>query len=87
MKRIENQDVAVKKPFGLVPKPDTIPLDGLSKQPDMEELLKFKKPFWQKEVKEMKHYFEEQCPEDTPQEIWDQIKQLESRIESATDEQ
>ncbi|CAG0879043.1 unnamed protein product [Cyprideis torosa] len=81
MKRIDNMDVAEKRPFGLVPKEGTVPIDDLDPKPDMKALLAFDKSFWQKEVAELKKYFDDQIPEDTPDEIKHQIAALEKRIE------
>jgi phosphoenolpyruvate carboxykinase (GTP) len=81
LKRIDNEPVAEPSPMGLIPKPDAVPLDGLDPKPDMGELFRFDKDFWRAETAEIKTYFEEQLPEDTPQEIWNQIENLRKRVE------
>jgi phosphoenolpyruvate carboxykinase (GTP) len=81
MKRIDNLDVAEKRPFGLVPKEGTLPINDLDPKPDVKALLAFDKAFWKKEVAELKKYFDDQLPEDTPDEIKNQIAALEKRIE------
>ena len=79
--RTDNADIAEKSPIGYVPKADSLNVEGLEPV-DMEQLLNIPKDFWSNEVKEIGKYFEEQVGDDLPNEVANQLKELESRVKA-----
>ena len=67
-------------PIGVLPKPDSLNLDGLGKI-NMEELMSVPKEYWLDEVKAIRKYFNEQLPTDLPSEISEELNSLEKRIQ------
>ena len=80
LKRLDNEDVAVKSPIGWIPKPGSLNIDGLGQKVDMEELFRIPKNFWEEEVREIKTYFTEQVGNDMPNELMEELSKLEDRI-------
>lgn len=79
-RRCNNEDIAQKSPVGLIPKDNSINLDGLNEKIDMEALFQLPKEFWEKEVSEIEAYFEEQINDDLPAGIRKELGDLKSRI-------
>lgn len=67
-------------PIGVLPKPDSLNLDGLGKI-NMEELMSVPKEYWLDEVKAIRKYFNEQLSTDLPSEISEELNSLEKRIQ------
>ena len=83
LKRLDDEDVAEKTTIGFVPKRGSIDLQGLEGENiDMEELFRIPKTFWQQEVSDIRKYFNEEIGQDVPNEIWDELARLESRVKS-----
>ncbi|XP_028398235.1 phosphoenolpyruvate carboxykinase, cytosolic [GTP]-like [Dendronephthya gigantea] len=79
-KRCDGEDIAEKKSIGYIPKPGTINTQGIGVSKEtMDKLLTTDKEFLLNEVKELKNFFDVQINKDLPQEMWDQLKQLEER--------
>ena len=79
-KRCDGEDLAEKRAIGYVPKPGAINTEGIDVSKEtMEKLLTTDKEFLLNEVKELKNFFDVQINDDLPQEMWDQLKQLEER--------
>ena len=68
--------------IGYVPTDGAIRTDGLREAVDMDELFSLSKDFWQKEVASIGKYFAEQLPQDLPEEVASQLKQLEERVKT-----
>ena len=82
MQRIDGCDVAHESAVGLVPHSDAINMSGLEKEEvDMDELFSLPKEFWQQEVRDINKYFQQQVGEDLPNEISEELRKLEKRIE------
>jgi len=82
-RRCEGQEgIAKDSAIGLLPTKDSINLEGLNEEIDMEELFRLPKEFWEQEVSEIRQYFKTQLPEDLPPAIEDQLRQLEERVKS-----
>lgn len=77
--RIQGMDCARLTAIGYVPDDTGLNLKGLEGI-DMEELFDVSKDFWEKEVEEIKKYFEEQVNADLPYEMEREILALEQRI-------
>ncbi|XP_039295737.1 phosphoenolpyruvate carboxykinase, cytosolic [GTP] isoform X2 [Nilaparvata lugens] len=67
-------------PIGYLPTRESFQLASLSEPVDFDQLFSVDKRFWQKEVEDLKKYFDEQLPNDVPQGIATELKNLESRI-------
>lgn len=80
MRRIEGEDVAVESPIGLLPKPESLNLEGLSEKIDLDELFSLPKEFWQKEVAELRKYLDDQVNEDLPKAILEELDNLEKNV-------
>lgn len=80
---VNNGDLtnAQESPIGLLPSPDAINLNGLNEEVDMDGLFSLPKEFWSQEVEAIATYFDEQVPDDLPQEIADELSSLKERIE------
>ncbi|VDP71196.1 unnamed protein product [Echinostoma caproni] len=83
LRRCDEEIPAVESIAGLVPRPEDLKLDGLNPKPDIHTLLSLPPDFWKKEVQELKHYFDEQLPEDLPAAMREELKHLEERANKA----
>ncbi|XP_071549456.1 phosphoenolpyruvate carboxykinase, cytosolic [GTP]-like [Panulirus ornatus] len=82
LKRIDGEDVTEESAVGLLPKPSSITLAGIEDENiDMDELFSLPKEFWEEEVRDIAKYFDEQVGDDLPNEVRDQLKRLEKRVE------
>lgn len=81
MKRLNDNDVAVRTPIGLVPKPESLDLSGLPEDSiDVETLFSTPTEFWENEVNAIYKYFDEQVNDDLPKTIMSELKALENRV-------
>ncbi|KAK8726493.1 hypothetical protein OTU49_010277 [Cherax quadricarinatus] len=83
LKRVDGEDVAEESAIGLLPKTSSINLSGLEENVDMDELFSIPKEFWEQEVRDIARYFDEQVGADLPNDVWEQLKKLEKRLEKA----
>ncbi|XP_065316392.1 phosphoenolpyruvate carboxykinase, cytosolic [GTP]-like isoform X2 [Gordionus sp. m RMFG-2023] len=75
------EDVAIKCPIGYIPKPGSLNLKGLEHlNIDYDALFSIPKEFWAKECLDISKYFQEQLPEDLPEEIGEQLMALQTRV-------
>jgi len=82
LRRVNEEDVAEESAIGLLPKPKSINLDGLENDSvDMDELFRLPKEFWAQEVRDINKYFSEQVGDDLPNEIREELKKLDKRVE------
>jgi len=82
MKRIDNEDVADESAIGLIPKNKSINMEGIEDMNiDMDELFNLPKEFWSEEVAAIEKYFDEQVGDDLPNEIREELKKLDKRVE------
>lgn len=81
-RRCDNEDIARKSAIGLLPKYDSLNLEGLHEQVDLEALFSLPRDFWENEVNAIYKYFDEQVNEDLPQEVMDELRKMEQRIQS-----
>jgi len=79
MKRVENQDVAVKSPIGYLPSQSHFNTAGIPNL-NWNELFDIPKDFWVKEAAEIKKYFNDNIGTDLPKEIKQQVEKLEQRL-------
>ncbi|TPP61548.1 Phosphoenolpyruvate carboxykinase [GTP] mitochondrial [Fasciola gigantica] len=83
LRRCDDECQAVEGISGYIPRPEDLKLDGLNPKPDINGLLSQPPDFWKKEVEELKHYFNEQLPEDLPPAMHEELKLLEERANKA----
>lgn len=81
LRRIDGEECYQQTPIGRLPTPGSINMDGLGQRIDEKELFSIPKPFWQKEVEEIKQYYDNQLPHDLPQEIGKEWQELKGRVE------
>ncbi|NXN72700.1 PCKGC protein, partial [Himantopus himantopus] len=77
--RIEGKASAKSTAIGYIPADTALNLKGLE-DVNLTELFDISKEFWEKEVEEIKHYFEVQVNADLPYEIEREMLALEMRI-------
>ena len=82
LRRCDGEDDAVSSPVGLVPAPGALRLDGLEDDVDLETLFSTPKQFWMEEIEELRHYFSTQVGHSLPQEISNQLNELEKRLQN-----
>lgn len=77
----EREDEAARRSVvGWLPERDAINCSGLGGQVDMDALFHIPKPFWQREVQELRAYFAQQVGDDLPTQVGDELKALEDRV-------
>lgn len=81
-RRVDGEDIAEKSIIGYLPKPNSLVMDGLEGRVDMDALFDLPKEFWEQEVKDIRKYLEEQVNEDVPDEIWEELEKLNTRVEA-----
>lgn len=79
-RRIEGKESARESAIGYVPTDGALNTDGLKDAVDMKQLFALPKDFWQQEVKSIGKYFKEQLPQDLPDEVANQLTELEERV-------
>jgi phosphoenolpyruvate carboxykinase (GTP) len=86
-RRIDGDDsIAVPSPIGFLPKEGTINVKDLDyKHLDMKELFRLPKTFWKEEIKEIRHFFEQEVADDLPEEIRHELDIIEKEIEHLHD--
>lgn len=77
--RIEGRASAKPTAIGYIPADSALNLKGLE-DVNLTELFNISKDFWEKEVEEIKQYFEVQVNADLPYEIEKEMLALETRI-------
>jgi len=77
-----NEGLAEKSAIGLIPTKNALKLEDLSCHVNVEELFSTPKSFWLDEVNELRQYFEAQVGKSLPEEINQQLDDLEKRIQA-----
>ncbi|XP_066945525.1 phosphoenolpyruvate carboxykinase, cytosolic [GTP]-like [Macrobrachium rosenbergii] len=82
LQRVDGNDAGEESAVGILPRPSSLKMDGLENQNiDLDELFRLPKDFWQQEVRDIEKYFTEQVGDDLPNEIAEELKKLDKRIE------
>ncbi|KAJ8936618.1 hypothetical protein NQ314_012233 [Rhamnusium bicolor] len=81
LRRLDNENCAQDTPIGLIPKPNSLNLEGLNENINLTELFNLPKDFWREEVFAIETYFKEQVGKDLPKEIAMQLSDLKHRVE------
>uniref|UniRef100_A0A663F5S7 phosphoenolpyruvate carboxykinase (GTP) n=1 Tax=Aquila chrysaetos chrysaetos TaxID=223781 RepID=A0A663F5S7_AQUCH len=77
--RVAGEDNARTTPVGLVPREDALDLGGLPGV-SYADLFPVSRPFWEKEARELRRYYEENFGEDLPEEVMGELRALEERV-------
>ncbi|CAG9834368.1 unnamed protein product [Diabrotica balteata] len=80
LRRLDGEDVAQDTAIGLVPKKNSLNLEGIKENINFDELFSLPKDFWKQEVQDIEKYFDEQVSQDLPKEIANQLKELKNRV-------
>ncbi|XP_072743961.1 phosphoenolpyruvate carboxykinase [GTP] isoform X2 [Anoplolepis gracilipes] len=80
LRRIDGEDIAEDSAIGLLPKPGSINLENLNENVNMPELFRLPKHFWQKEVEDLREYFDAQVGSDLPEAIAMELTRLSDNI-------
>jgi len=83
--RSEGTKPASGRPVGWVPTRDGLNVEGLEEEVDIDSLLDTPSDFWREEVEEIRTYFTQQVGQSLPKEMWDQLNNLEKRVELFSD--
>ncbi|KAH7978932.1 hypothetical protein HPB49_007442 [Dermacentor silvarum] len=71
-----------ESPIGYLPSDGALNLDGLQEPVNMKELFDVNKDFWLQECSEVRKYFDEQLGKELPNEISQELDQLEQRVKA-----
>lgn len=80
LRKIDGEDIAVESAIGLLPKPNSINLENLKENVDTTELFRLPKAFWQKEVEDLREYFDAQIGDDLPEAIKSELDRLSRNV-------
>jgi phosphoenolpyruvate carboxykinase (GTP) len=78
-RRLDDEDIAEPTPIGLIPKKGSLHLEGLGNV-NWDELFSVPKDYWTEDVKEVRHFLEEQVGPDLPQAVRAEMDAQEKRI-------
>lgn len=78
-RRVGGEDIAQETPIGMVPKFDSLNVEGL-KGIDVPELFTVPKDFWLQECQEVRKYFNDQLGKDLPEAVGAELDALEQRV-------
>ena len=76
----EEENIAKASPVGYLPLPESLKLEGLKEEVDLQAVFDVPKEFWLEEVEELRQYFKNQVGQSLPTEITNQLQALEARI-------
>ncbi|XP_078045578.1 phosphoenolpyruvate carboxykinase [GTP] [Augochlora pura] len=82
LRRLDGEDIAVESPIGLLPKLDSFNLENMKSVVNMDELFRLPRNFWQKEVEQLRDYFDAQVGDDLPQAILSELDSLANKIKT-----
>jgi len=78
IRRINGEDIAEISPVGLLPKKDSINLQGLDV--NWDKLMSIPKQYWTADIDETLSWLDGQLGDDLPQDIRTQIEQQKQRL-------
>ncbi len=79
-RRVNGEAGAVSSAVGYLPCCDSLNLQGLRQDVDLNELFSLDQEFWQNEVEEVRKYFTTQVNQDLPSEVARQLELLQQRV-------
>ncbi|XP_068777785.1 phosphoenolpyruvate carboxykinase [GTP], mitochondrial [Struthio camelus] len=78
-RRVDGEPSARPTPVGLVPQPGALDLAGLPGV-TYADLFPMDRPFWEREARDLRRYFDEQFGSDLPKEVLGELEALEERL-------
>lgn len=78
--RVNGKQGVQESPVGLLPKNNSIDLNGLNEEIDMKELMSVPTDYWLDQLDDVENYYKEQFGEDLPQELWDEVNSFRDRL-------
>lgn len=78
--RINGEAGAVPSAVGLLPSEGSLNLSGLKEDVSLDELFLISRDFWEKEVEEIRLYFDNEINSDLPIEMERQLEMLKHRV-------
>nr|XP_044249312.1 phosphoenolpyruvate carboxykinase [GTP] [Drosophila takahashii] len=79
-RRVEGEKCFVDSPIGRLPSKDSLNLESLKENIDLEQLFDLPKDFWEQEVASIEKYFEEQVGHHLPAAVAEQLRELKARV-------
>lgn len=79
-RRLKGETGAMPSAVGYMPCQDSLNLQGLESQVDLDELFSLDQMFWQREVEEVRSYFMDQVNDDLPNEVGRELELLHQRV-------
>lgn len=80
LRRVDNEDCGKETAIGIVPKDNSLNLDGLNEEINLNELFDLPKEFWMEEAFSIEKYFKEQVGMDLPPRIEDELRTLKHNV-------
>lgn len=79
-RRVNGEAGAMPSAIGYLPCSDSLNLQGLKGNVDLDELFSLDQEFWQREVEDVRKYFTTQVNDDLPNEVAQQLELLDQRV-------
>lgn len=79
-RRVNGAAGAMPSVVGYLPCEDSLNLQGLKEEVHLDELFSLEQEFWQKEVEDVRKYFDTQVNDDLPNEVARQLDLLQQRV-------
>lgn len=80
-RRLSGECGGLPSAVGYLPAPGSLNLSGLKEQLDLDELFHLSRDFWEKEVQDIRSYFDREVNDDLPNEIRIELEQLARRVQ------
>lgn len=79
-RRVSGEAGAMPSAVGYLPADESLNLEGMRDTVDLEQLFSLDQEFWQREVADVRKYFDTQVNDDLPNEVARQLDLLEHRV-------
>ena len=79
-RRVSGEAGAMPSTVGYLPAAQSLNLEGMRDTVDLEQLFSLDQEFWQREVADVRKYFDTQVNDDLPNEVARQLDLLEHRV-------
>lgn len=80
-RRLSGESGGIPSAVGYLPAPGSLNLSGLNEQLDLDELFHLSREFWEKEVQDIRSYFDKEVNDDVPNEVRIELEQLARRVQ------
>lgn len=79
-RRVDGEDCSISTAIGRIPKPDSLDLNGLDCELNMDQLFSISTDFWLEEQKVIEDYLKTNVGSDLPSKIMEECDKLKSRL-------